>query len=275
MAVGSMAQMDPCSDAAAASYERQDYPQGVDNWKFTWNEATNQEARCVSCVEEYTPMGGYTGLKNRIGKCGAKDPDTCDFDTGGIPREDRPNGFRMAQIAMDNEPPFCLTVEGSRNANVMVLIETFTANQRICVKTRSNGIALNEQGVLPPQCDEGQVTGCFPSDSNKAALELLVYCDESCPEGPIPFYYKIDHSMTRSHFNSDAVAQDSAVKSVDMWCTMQAGQPEMKWPSELGRDSPPGFVPKTYVASLNGASSTGPVAGAVALLAGTAMALLY
>lgn len=221
---GAMAQMDPCDanynglDAAVAP--------GMDNWKYTWTDSTWSESVRNQCAT--------------LADC---------------PNPNMPNGFHETQIAMDNEPPFCLTVEGAQNSNVLVMIEAENPNQRICIKQRANGIALNNVGVLPIHCDVGQITACFPSDSNSNNLNLVAYCDEGCPEGPIPFHYKVAHSMKRTDANIDA---DSAVNNVDMWCSMLDGEITKVWPSELLPDTPEGFVPNQYLQVQNGAAGFSP-----------------
>lgn len=211
---------DPCN---GAGYEPgynvdPDGPGPMDGWKVTWDDDMRDRMVSYACHSCTTcTQAGLPPFKEK-----------CDY----------PNGFRSARVAMDNEPPFCLTVGDASKSMVQVLIETEEDDDHLCVESIGSKIALNNGVTVPAQCGEGQINACFPGEDD-GTLELIVYCDSSCPETPINFHYKVLHSASRTLFNNNPTMQaNSAVDNIDMWCMMQDGVPAVMWPSEMEPDEP-------------------------------------
>lgn len=210
---------DPCNPSSgdyAAGYKTA--PPGFDSWRFTWDNgiAGRMNAyRCRDSCETCTTEGLPPFKEN------------CQY----------PNGFRTAQVHMDNEPPFCLTVADAGDSMVQVLIETEMDNHRLCVESIGSSVLLNDGVTTPPQCGEGQINACFPGE-NSNNLNLMVYCDASCPESNTVFKYKVMHSNARSRYDQD----NAAIANIDMWCSMQDGIPATWWPSDLLPSEPENMV---------------------------------
>lgn len=206
----------------------------MDAWKVTWDDDMRDRMvsyachSCDTCTQEGLPP--YK--------------EDCDY----------PNGFRSARVAMDNEPPFCLTVKDAGKSMVQVLIETEEDDDHLCVESLGSKIALNNGVTFPAQCGEGQINACFPGEDS-GSLELVVYCDSSCPETPINFHYKVLHSASRDTMDRNPEMQaNSAIDNIDMWCMMQDGVPSVMWPSEMEPDEPEEYT--RPVRLYNGASLT-------------------
>jgi len=237
--------MDPCNfngyPAGATS------SQGIiDAYKVTWNDAmsSNMNRRachsCENCKDDALSAIPYV--------------EDCQY----------PNGFRTAQVYMDNEPPFCLTVDNAGGSMVQVLLETEESDDRLCVESQGTYITRNNGVTVPAQCGEGQINACFPGEDG-GSLKLLVYCDESCPETSIVFKYKVMHSVSRANYDQ----ADAAVGNVDMWCMMQDGTTAVMWPSEMQADTPESIpMPvKLYNGASTATASVGFVVTALAALA--------
>jgi hypothetical protein len=228
----------------------------LDPWVVVWDKAMQDFTNANTCHGCYECQPEVNTREPVLGLPAVYLPD-CRL----------PNGFRSGQIAMENEPPFCLTVpsELSANSEVQVLIEAENTFDRICIQSIGSTITLNNGVTKEMQCGDGQVNACFHGENesedpaNLAAgdLKLMIFCDTDCPESNIAFKYKVLHSLKRTQ--TDIIAQDPAINNVDMWCMFQDGKDSTVWPSELVLLYPAGVEgPKDIDNGKNGASSASP-----------------
>jgi len=140
-----------------------------------------------------------------------------------------PCGFKVGEIQEDNNPGFCLSVNGVQDRNVQVLLESQEPGVRMCIKTKSPEGAVVSAGALSKQCGEGRVRACFPAESSNfnpnGPLEFYITADP--PTAQMSFWYKVQHSLKR---DDELIADSSAINNVDMWCSMIEGTEQMWWP---------------------------------------------
>jgi len=152
-----------------------------------------------------------------------------------------PNGFRTAQMYMENQPPFKVKVPrpaGLGSRMVEILVETDTMGQHICVKSDDYNPDEGDIGAFSPKCEVDQLEQCFPFPSS-GDLILQIYCDmERGCENDISFKYKIMYSRT---MQDKIVQESSAENSPEMWCMLAQSdrdhRAKMMFPSQM--EGPP------------------------------------
>jgi hypothetical protein len=140
-----------------------------------------------------------------------------------------PCGFRVGEIQEDNNPGFCLHVSRVQDSNVQVLLESQEPGVKICIKTKAPEGAIVSTGALEPICGEGRLRACFPAESSNfnPSGPLDFYITAVPATAQVSFWYKVQHSMKRS---DPAIADNSALNNVDMWCSMIEGTEKTWWP---------------------------------------------
>lgn len=233
------------------------------------------------CAKQY---GGVTGLRNgqrvQVGEDYINDywkmnweyPPVTDAGLSADemdPDQNFPNGFRRAQLYMDNNPPFCLRVGNTADRMVKVMVEADIDSVLCVVSTEYDELAPGSPAVLEKTCDTHQVSACFQADQSND-VEIMVYCESGCVETETPFLYKVFTSMRRNDIDPD----NSAIDTIDMWCMNVDGDNPLQntWPSELGQGIPdtsaiPDYNPEESAAAAPRGWQTGVfVAGAGAAL---------
>lgn len=164
-----------------------------------------------------------------------------------------PNGFRKAQIYEDNDPPFCLNLNGVGNKMVFLSIQTVNANDRLCVRdTSSNNV---RGGAVQERCFMDRTTACFQALTYQNDLQLVFYTDSSGASTSTPFWYRVRVSDKTWDLSGDAASRaDSANTNLEMWCMMEAQNTNItKFPSDLRSNVVPANV---ALAQDSAASST-------------------
>jgi len=136
-----------------------------------------------------------------------------------------PAGFKPFTLVEFNQPPVCVTVPGSGDKKVEILIETTVEDAHICIHDASDiGFANNDVGNVDT-CGMGLLYACFTAaeaeditNGNVADFSFYVYCKESCEASDVGLWMRVRTSDQTWEAGKTGVDDD-----LEMWCEMEKG----------------------------------------------------
>jgi len=135
-----------------------------------------------------------------------------------------PAGFKAYTLKEFNEPPICITVPGSGDKKVEILIQTMSEDAHVCIHDASDiGYANNDVGNVDT-CGMGRLYACFTAaeaedDTNTYEdFSFYVFCKESCESSDIGLWMRVRTSNQTWKVGKTGVADD-----LEMWCEMEKG----------------------------------------------------
>lgn len=183
-----------------------------------------------------------------------------------------PNGFRKAQIYEDNDPPFCLNLNGVANKMVLLSVQTVNANDRLCIRdTSSNSV---RGGAVQERCFMDRTTACFQALSYQNDLTVVFYTDSAGSTTSTPFWYRVRVSDRSWDLSGDAAGRaDSANSNLEMWCMMESQNTNMtRFPNDLRSNVAPSNAALSQSSSASSTSHS--VAAILSAVFMTIMAIL-
>jgi len=134
-----------------------------------------------------------------------------------------PAGFRSFTLYEYNQPPVCLTVPGSGDKKVEIMIQTVVEDAHICIHDASDiGFANNDVGNVDT-CAIGLLYSCFTAAESETSgvyedFSFYVYCKESCEQSEVALWIRARTSNQTWEAGKTGVDDD-----LEMWCEMEKG----------------------------------------------------
>lgn len=192
-----------------------------------------------------------------------------------------PAGFKPFSLARYSEPPICVTVDGSHDKKVEILMESPMDNVNLCIHDASySGAGTNDVGSVQ-NCGTGKLYACFTAATAETTEDFGFYvdCESGCEDMAVDVWMRVRVSDRSWDDGKEGIDTD-----LEHWCEAERGTTVgddgvtlyYTYPSDLLPDKPskyPFHIEQIF--GRNAGSQTRPNIWAVSLIALVGLACLF
>jgi len=169
-----------------------------------------------------------------------------------------PMGFKNFELGQYNDPPVCMSVPGSKDKKVEIMVESPMENANLCITDASyNGISNNQVGSVD-NCGTGKIYACFTAalaenvvadgtgSNSQEDFGFYISCQEGCEDMAIDVWVRV-----RLSTQSWSQGKTNTTDDLEHWCegergnTVEGGNGDgvmyYQYPSDLIPDEPTNY----------------------------------